>query len=304
MNEQAFEKALSFIYRNARPLDLALWRYAFEGGSRKDVIDILSYYQNADGGFGHAIEPDFWNTDSTPIGTWKAICILKEIVINENDVIVQKILRYLDSGKDYIDGKWFNTVKSNNDHPHAIWWECNDPVGVPSDNPTISLVGFALRYAKKDSALYKRAHEIAVPLVKAFIKEPICDMHITPLYLELYEYCTECSGLKDIDLAAFKSALYEAISKTVCHDHDKWLTEYVCKPSVFYDRSGLLFDILGRDLCLKEGEMLIKEQLVDGSYPVPWLWHNDYNEYYVAANWWKSSMLRINMLYLKDLKLI
>ena len=32
-----FERARRFIFRNARPLDFARWRFAFEGGSREDV---------------------------------------------------------------------------------------------------------------------------------------------------------------------------------------------------------------------------------------------------------------------------
>ncbi|MDE6200930.1 MAG: hypothetical protein K2M47_03525 [Clostridiales bacterium] len=304
MNSNIFDKACSFIYRNARPLDLALWRYHFDGGSRKDIIDILSFYQNADGGFGHAIEPDFWNPNSSPISTWKAICVLKEIGIDANEDIVKHVLTYLGSGKDFSEGMWYNTVKSNNDYPHAIWWECQSESGVPSVNPTISLAGFALKYASKQSDLYKKAAGIVVTAAKAFIAEPVCDMHVTPLYMELYEYCASIDGFDLFDLAAYKNALYAAIKSTVCTDTDKWLKEYVCKPSVFYDASKLIFEILDDELCVKEGKMLLDEQQDDGSYNIPWLWHNDYTEYYVAANWWKSDMLRKNMLYLKDLKLI
>ena len=88
------------------------------------TIFILSFYQNVDGGFGHAIEPDFWNVDSTPIATWKAIATLKEIGVDDKEDIVNKILAYLISGKDFENGQWYNTVKSNNDYPHAVWWEC------------------------------------------------------------------------------------------------------------------------------------------------------------------------------------
>ena len=52
------EQAGNFIYRNARPLDLARWQYLFEDGGRENVLNILASYQNEDGGFGHALEPD------------------------------------------------------------------------------------------------------------------------------------------------------------------------------------------------------------------------------------------------------
>ena len=303
-NENVFKNAQEFIYRYARPLDMALWRYHFEGGSRNEVMDILSYYQNEDGGFGHAIEPDCWNNNSTAIGTWKAISVLREVGIDANNTIVKKILAYLESGIGVIDGMWCFTEKSNNDFPHAIWWECQNGLGDPDDNPTISLAGFALKYADKKSKLYKRAVDIVTERVNKFIKEPICDMHTTRIYLELYEYCLSIDGFDLFDLAACKSALYSAVQKTVCEDSNKWFTEYVCKPSMFYSSSKLIFEILDRKLCKKEGELLLNMQQSDGSYNVTWLWYNDYTEYYVAANWWKSSMLITNMRYLKDLNLI
>jgi len=74
-----YEKARQFIYKNARPLDLARWQYHFEGGSKEAVLNALAYYQNEDGGFGHALEPDAWNPLSSPIQTCSATEILKEI---------------------------------------------------------------------------------------------------------------------------------------------------------------------------------------------------------------------------------
>lgn len=56
-----FQKAKEFIYRNARPLDLARWQFHFEGGGKEAVINALECYQNDDGGFGHGLEPDSWN---------------------------------------------------------------------------------------------------------------------------------------------------------------------------------------------------------------------------------------------------
>ena len=303
MND-VFNKARSFIYRNARPLDLALWRFHFEGVSKNEVLDILSFYQNADGGFGNAIEPDFWNVNSNPIATWKAIGVLMEIGIDGKEDIVKKILKYLGGGKDFENGLWYNTVKSNNDYPHAVWWECQDKTGTPSVNPTVGLAGFALKYADKQCALYKNAASIVKTLGEDFIASPVCDMHVTPLYANLYGYCKSIEKFDLFDLNKFKSALYEAVRNTVCLNTDKWFKEYVCKPSTFYDQTKLVFDILDRRLCEKEGDLMLNSQLDDGSYDIPWIWHNDYKEYFVAANWWKSSVLCTNMLYLKDLNLI
>lgn len=64
-----------WMHRNARELELSLWRYYFEDGSREDVAAALSWYQNEDGGFGHALDADNWNPDSNPYQTCAAIRI-------------------------------------------------------------------------------------------------------------------------------------------------------------------------------------------------------------------------------------
>ena len=67
-----YEKARAFMYRCARPLEMALWQHRFEGGSADSVLHALSFYQNEDGGFGHALEADNWNPSSTPLTTQTA----------------------------------------------------------------------------------------------------------------------------------------------------------------------------------------------------------------------------------------
>lgn len=302
MKNNVLEKARQFIYRNARPVDLALWKYSFEGGKRSDVLDALAVYQNADGGFGHGIEPDLWNENSTPIATWQAIEILKGIGVDPDEQVVKNILKYLDSGKHFKDGLWLITVPTNNDYPHAIWWHYNEDE--PCVNPSASLAGFALKYAEPHSALYDKAAEIAKREVAQFISEPNTEMHALRVFIELYEYCRDICGFDLFDLEKFKTALCGAVDCAVCKDTDKWFKEYVCLPSSLYTGTSTLFDLVAHELCVKEGKMLLEAQGEDGAYPVTWLWYNDYTEYHVAANMWKSIILTKNMRYLKHLGLI
>lgn len=59
-----FEKAAEFIWRNARLLERRIFEYTFQGGESHQVIHALKAYQNDDGGFGHAMEPDLRTPDS------------------------------------------------------------------------------------------------------------------------------------------------------------------------------------------------------------------------------------------------
>jgi len=61
-----FQSIRRWMYRNARPLDLARWQYHFENGGKDSVLKGLSVFQNEDGGFGHALEADSWNPNSSP----------------------------------------------------------------------------------------------------------------------------------------------------------------------------------------------------------------------------------------------
>ena len=82
MSKDTYYMIKTWVYRNARNIELSLWKYYFECGSKEDVISALSFYQNEDGGFGNALEPDNWNPNSTPYTTLNAISILKDINSN------------------------------------------------------------------------------------------------------------------------------------------------------------------------------------------------------------------------------
>ena len=61
------EKGANFIWENARLLERAIFEYRFCGGSGERILEILRTYQNQDGGFGHALEPDLRAPDSQPL---------------------------------------------------------------------------------------------------------------------------------------------------------------------------------------------------------------------------------------------
>ena len=46
--DNAYHRARRFVYKNARPLELAKWQYHFENGSREAVLETLACYQNTD----------------------------------------------------------------------------------------------------------------------------------------------------------------------------------------------------------------------------------------------------------------
>ena len=146
LTNKSYFEIRNWLYRNARPLDIARWQYHFENGSKEAVLEALATYQNENGGFEHALEADAWNPNSAPIQTMCATEILREISFSDRQhPIIKGILKYLDSGAEFNGKLWNNTVLSNNDYPHAPWWHTNSKSACHTDyNPTACLAGFAL----------------------------------------------------------------------------------------------------------------------------------------------------------------
>ena len=113
LNREDYQEIRSWIHRNARQLELSVWNYFFENGSREAVIDALSYYQNEDGGFGNAVEPDVWNPESSPYATMVVTGILRRTgaadEMGAGHPMMQGIFRYLGSGAGSDEDGWLHT---------------------------------------------------------------------------------------------------------------------------------------------------------------------------------------------------
>ena len=295
--------AKKFILKNSRPLDMARWNYLFEDGSKEDVISVLKTYQNDDGGFANALEPDCWNINSTPLQTWVATQIIKEINLDDkNHPIIKGILDYL-SSKDEFDGhRWhgLNTVVTNDNYPHAPWWSYKQKQEL-TYNPTASLIGFILKYAEKDTAIYRSACELSEEAYDYFKKNfPLESMHESACFVELYHYMKECSIFNLLDMEEFKKLLQKQIKQVITYDTKIWSTDYICKPSLFINSKSSDFYLENKEICDFEYEFILKTQNEDGSWGVTWDW-NDYPEQWaISKNWWQSDIIIKNIKYIRE----
>jgi len=305
VNKTIYENTRTFIYHNARPLDLARWQYHFEGGSKKAVLTALAVYQNEDGGFGHALEPDAWNPNSAPIQTWAATEVLREIDFTDSThPIITGILRYLASGKDFEGKFWYNTVPSNNDYPHAPWWHTeSDSTCHNNYNPTACLAGFIIRFAGKNSDWYRLGCRITKEAYEAYFGQDLLgDMHTAGCYVRLWQYCAEAGIVDIINLSALKERLLEQVRHGITKNTVEWETGYICKPSQFLNNSNSIFYADNKDIADYECEFIIKSQLEDGSWNIPWGWNGYPDEWAISKNWWKGNGAILNILYLKGMK--
>ena len=159
LSAAAYNEVRTWIYRNARPLELALWQFDFENGSPERVADMLRFYQNEDGGFGNGVEPDSWNPESSPYATMIAAGMLRGIGLAEQgQPILEGIFRYLESGVHTSERGWHFGIPSNDRYPRAPWWCYSEELNAVQDmGITAALCALILRYGRGHGALYERA---------------------------------------------------------------------------------------------------------------------------------------------------
>lgn len=137
MTHTLFAKAEEFIWKNARQLERKLFAFHFKGGAHGDALTALLAYQNDDGGFGNALEPDIRCPQSQPVATQHGLEFLDEIGFDPE--IAQRACDYLtlittdDGGVPWL-------MPSALDYPRAWWWQ-TEPNPPASLNPTAAIVG-------------------------------------------------------------------------------------------------------------------------------------------------------------------
>lgn len=305
MDNTVFERAREFVYRNARPLDLARFQYHFENGSREAVLNVLSYYQNEDGGCGHAVEADCWNPNSTPLHTNTAGDILREMNYEDaSHPLVQGMLRYYGSGKDFDGSHWALTVMSNNDYPHAPWWHTESSSSCHTDyNGTAQIAGFIVRYAEPGSDLYKLGIRVVNEAVEALASSELTDMHTCACYVHMLEYIDKAGAAGQIPYDLLKERLHQAVKKLIGEDKSQW-SGYSCRPSQFMNSRDSEFYPENKEMAEAECELILSTQLEDGSWDIPWGWSDFPNEWPISKNWWKGHSIVSNLLYLKGFGVI
>lgn len=304
MNE-TFLKAREFMYRNARPLDLARFQYHFENGTKEAVMNVLSYYQNEDGGFGHAVEADCWNPNSIPLHSSAAGNIITEIDYEDaNHPVIQGLLKWYASGEHFNGKTWAIIVPSNNDYPHAFWWHTESVSSCHTDyNGTAQIAGFIVRYATKDSDLFKLGVRIANEAVAALSPDEIRDMHTCMCYLRMAELFEKANATEYIPYAELKEKLKKSVNKLIERDTEKWKA-YVCVPSTFISSKQSEYYAENKEIADFECQYIMDTQLPDGSWDIAWTWDNYPNEWAISKNWWKGQIIIQNLLYLKGFEVL
>ncbi len=126
-----FDAAAGFLAARARVLDRRVFQRLFTGGAAEPVRDAVAAYRNADGGFGHALEPDGRTAASQPAAVEMALRIM-DLADAWDERLVRGAIDWLVTVAPAEGGVAF-VEASVSEGPHAPWW-------VPAEGHPASLV--------------------------------------------------------------------------------------------------------------------------------------------------------------------
>ncbi len=252
-------RARDFILRNARLLERRLYAFHFEGGAAGDAIAALAAYQNGDGGFGNALEPDKRTPFSQPQDAEIALHTLDDVGVMPA-AMVARLCDWLQSVTTKEGGVPFS-LPSVNAFPHAPWWaaEDNPPANA---NPTAAIVGLLDKHGVKHPWI-EPAAEFCWRAAETTESTQFHDL--APLLIFLGHAFDRPRAEKAL------ARLSEIIAAPGVVEHDPAAQGYVKKPLDWAPRPGSVCRKLFSDaLIAAHLDHLAKQQQEDGGWPIAW----------------------------------
>lgn len=280
---------LNYLKEHARPVDLALFHFLFEGEGAETVVQELKEFQNEDGGFGRAIEPDMRLPESSVLGTWMAFQTLKQLNLSAEHPMIQSALAYF--VKTYEPEKlgWSIVPPEVDEHPHAPWWNYKEAMAhFGWGNPGAEILGLFLHY--------DFAPELHEPL-KAKALERLAqvkpeDFHEVLCFKALYELADEGFRLH------LEKPLMDLVKRAGSTHPEDWLN-YAATPLHFVDSPESPFAPLFEADLFQENLAFLRHQMLDGNHWEPnWSWMGAYDEVWPEAKHEWSSHLTVKNLRL------
>lgn len=301
-----FLAAAAFVRQTARPLDVARLHYHFAATSNETVFDALAAFQNPDGGFGRAIEPDLRGAGSSVIGTSTGLAMLAEVDAPAGHPLVLAALSYCLRSYDGPRAVWPIATRGATDGPHAPWWNYDDleaSFGGFVWNPTAAVLGHCYRFYAPENAnrlgidAALRLHA-ATDAMRARLRDGV-----TPDG----QYDLMCAvGLADAPhtpedvRAALRAALPAWLDSAIEKDPARW-TEHGLPPlGIIPAPDHWLAAHVDPALIDANLDFSMATQQADGGWPVTWSWaFIDAEAWATAEREWRGHLAVNNLRTLR-----
>jgi hypothetical protein len=293
---QATEKGTAYLKDHGRAVDKALFAFEHEGGSVEAVTAELEKYQNEDGGFGHAYEPDLRCPDSSALCTTEVMQTCWKLGLDGEHSLFKGAVEYFLST--YIEEHkgWHFIPESSQNYPRAPWWEFNSDPSTNKHNPRPEILAI----------LWRARAVVPVELLNGLISSVLADfkedveglvMHDLYCYLRL----VRTPDLREDIKAVLMEHIPAIITKEMKTTEEEWASYGVRPYAITQDQADPFYPLVAESMPAAF-EYLLKEQLEDGSWPLTWNWGGNFPETWLEAEKeWKSRITLENLHLLKHL---
>jgi hypothetical protein len=256
-------RAGEFVWRNARLIERAQFSHIFVSPAPKRVLTALAAYQNADGGFGNALEADIRAPASMPVACEQALIILWQAKIRDREIarLVCDYLVWVAQGTFAEPYDHLPIVTTEIlDYPRAAHWAA-PPVAGDSPNPTAGLVGL-LMYQGVESQWLERAIEWCWRR----LERPLEDAHETVCALRFLEHAHDRDRAREVALRVAREA-----------DETRWFLKYperarygVTPLNLCPTPDAIARVAFGNEIIDAHLDELGAQQQDDGGWPITW----------------------------------
>ncbi|MCA9521617.1 MAG: hypothetical protein KC609_11620 [Myxococcales bacterium] len=286
LTRDALDRALSFLSNQGRPLERALTAWTLGHAGSEAVLTALDVFQQPDGGFGAALEPDFQLPGASVLATTVGLQHLSAIGAAATDRRVIAALGYLARTYDPELASWPLVPKNADDAPHAPWWSVGDDFAEKwryfQGNPKPEVAGYLLTWPSLAPPTLSSVAEQAIAWLESWTDE--VEMHDLVCFVRLLETPALAEGLR----ARLRERLTPAVEAAVATSPEQWASyglqplEVAASPSATFASS--LADALEANL-----DWLLTQQGDDGAWAPSWSWFGLYDESWpTAERAWKS----------------
>ncbi len=244
------------------------------------MLEALAAYQNADGGFGRAIEPDVRLPASSAIATLTGHAVLREVEAGADDPQVRRALAWVVAAHDEAVPGWRSVPASVDDFPHAGHWS------FALHGPGGSWPHFLIPGARLLSHFQHWPALVPASLLAGYTEafRAHVEMLAGPIGGDGLYYAST------VDDPSLRPKLCALALANVSTNPSEW-TEYVNKPLKLAPLPGCAFAEVLAEPVSANLDWEIGQQASDGAWEPNWSWRGAYPaEWEVALREWRGEL--------------
>ncbi len=296
LSPEALARAQAFLRRDARPLDRCRFEHDLGQCDQAALVTELGRFQNEDGGFGRALEPDIRCRESSAAATVEGLAVLEEAGVGSGHAMVQAAVRYLLSTFDNRRGYWPAVPSAVVSAPHAPWWHPKPETGRPDAEtpiyPTARVLAFLQQY--RDIAPAELLENATASLRRHLAQAP--DKLGAGEAVALLRLAEQ---LKEPRRAELVAKLRRVAGASVARERSEWAR--YCLPPLSLVGSPKSVLSAGLEAAVENNlDYVIETQEADGGWSPNWSWEDvDAQAWAKARREWRGVLTLENLRRLR-----